>query len=176
MKLHNKTFEPFLSKEEIANRVAELGKQITQDYTNKELHIVVVLNGAFMFASDLVKHIQLTSDMSFIKVSSYQGTATTGIVRDLIGLEGDVSGKDILLIEDIVDTGVTLSHLLKMFGERGAKSIAIASLLFKREAYQKEHAIDYVGFEIPNKFVVGYGLDYDGLGRNIPEILKLNEN
>lgn len=176
MKLHDKTFEPFLGKEEIANRVAELGQKITQDYTNKELYIVVVLNGAFMFASDLVKHIDLTADMSFVKVSSYQGTETTGVVRDLIGLDSDVSGKDVLLIEDIVDTGVTLSHLMEMFKNRGANSIAIASLLFKKEAYQKDHPIDYTGFIIPNKFVVGYGLDYDGLGRNIPEILKLNEN
>ncbi len=175
IKLHDKQFGPFLSKETIAERIQKLGAEITQDYVDKDPLFVIVLNGAFMFASDLLKEIDIISDLTFIKVKSYEGTETSGEVKSVLGLQDKIEGRHIVLIEDIVDTGITLEYLQNYMKEKGALSVEIATLLFKKDAYQKNYKLKYVGFEIPNKFVVGYGLDYDGLGRNINEILKLSE-
>jgi len=175
IQLHDKTFGPFLNAQTIDARVKSLGAQITTDYKGKDPVFIIVLNGAFMFASDLLKSVSLISDLSFIKVKSYEGTSSTGAVRSLIGMETDLGGRHVVVIEDIVDTGVTLEYLFDTINAQNPKSVEIATLLFKKDAYQKTLPVKYVGFEVPNKFVVGYGLDYDGLGRNIPEILTLQE-
>ncbi|OYQ35717.1 hypoxanthine phosphoribosyltransferase [Flavobacterium cyanobacteriorum] len=134
---------------------------------------VGVLNGAFMVVSDFMKHYKSPCEVSFVKLSSYEGTATTNHVKQLIGLNQDLSGRTVVIIEDIVDTGNTIKELIKMFEGHNIRQLKTATLFFKPEAYTKNIKLDYVGFEIPNKFIVGYGLDYDGLGRNLPEIYQL---
>lgn len=134
---------------------------------------VGVLNGAFMVVSDFMKHYTQPCEVSFVKLSSYEGTATTHEVKQLIGLNQDLEGRSVVIIEDIVDTGNTIVELVKMFTDKKVKQLKIATLFFKPEAYTKDIKLDYIGFEIPNKFIVGYGLDYDGLGRNLPEIYQL---
>lgn len=134
---------------------------------------VGVLNGAFMVVSDFMKHYQAPCEVSFVKLSSYEGTQTTNAVKELIGLAHDLSGRTVVVIEDIVDTGNTVEELVRMFEGRNVKQLKFATLFLKPEAYTKNIPLDYVGFEIPNKFIVGFGLDYDGLGRNLPEIYQL---
>lgn len=173
MQVLDKTFVPFLSKEMIQDKIEKLAEQINTDYFGKNPLFIGILNGSFMFASDLYKHITLPSTISFIKLASYKGTTSTGTVITAIGLEEDLSGRDIILIEDIVDTGKTLSAFIPTLKKMMPASIKICTLLQKPEALQHTLHVDYVGFEIPNKFVVGYGLDYDGYGRNSQEIYQL---
>lgn len=169
----DKTFEIYLSNTQIQERINQIGRAISDEFHGDELIIVGVLNGSFLFMADLVRRIELNFVCDFIKVSSYQGTESTGQVKSLLGLKESIEGKSVLIIEDIVDTGLSMEYLLKELSSHHPKRIAIATLLFKREAFRHKYAIDYVGFEIPNKFVVGYGLDYDGLGRNLPHIYQL---
>ncbi|WP_194776101.1 hypoxanthine phosphoribosyltransferase [Pararhodonellum marinum] len=171
--IKDKQFVPYLSAKALDKRIKQLGKQISEDYKGRRPILIGILNGSFMFCSDLVKEIDLNTIISFVKFSSYQSTASSGTVKDLIGLEYPIIGEDIILIEDIIDTGLTMQHMLKVVKEKKPKSIAIASLLLKPEALRIPVEIKYLGFEIPNKFVVGYGLDYDGLGRNLKEIYQL---
>lgn len=173
-KVLDKEFVPFIGKEKIAKRNQELGEQITKDYEGKDVLMVSVLNGSFMFTSDLVKEINLPIDLSFVKYASYEGTESTGKVKQLIGFNKDaVNGKHIIIVEDIVDTGRTMQALIQDLEDMNPASVKIVSLLFKPEALKIPMTIDYVGFDIDPRFVVGYGLDYDGFGRNIPEILVL---
>jgi hypoxanthine phosphoribosyltransferase len=169
----DKTFEIYLSNTQIQERINQIGRAISDEFHGDELIIVGVLNGSFLFMADLVRRIELNFVCDFIKVSSYQGTESTGQVKSLLGLKESIEGKSVLIIEDIVDTGLSMEYLLKELSSHHPKRLAIATLLFKREAFRHKYAIDYVGFEIPNKFVVGYGLDYDGLGRNLPHIYQL---
>lgn len=169
----DKTFEIYLSNTQIQERINQIGRAISDEFHGDELIIVGVLNGSFLFMADLVRKIELNFVCDFIKVSSYQGTESTGQVKSLLGLKESIEGKSVLIIEDIVDTGLSMEYLLKELSNHHPKRLAIATLLFKREAFRHKYAIDYVGFEIPNKFVVGYGLDYDGLGRNLPHIYQL---
>lgn len=169
----DKTFEIYLSNTQIQERINQIGRAISDEFHGDELIIVGVLNGSFLFMADLVRRIELNFVCDFIKVSSYQGTESTGQVKSLLGLKESIEGKSVLIIEDIVDTGLSMGYLLKELSSHHPKRLAIATLLFKREAFRHKYAIDYVGFEIPNKFVVGYGLDYDGLGRNLPHIYQL---
>lgn len=173
IQLKDKTFTLYLDKKTIENRVKEIGKQLSEDYKGKDPIIIGVLNGAFMFLSDLAKHIQIPAEISFLKIASYQGETSTGKVKNLLGLEADLKDRHVILVEDIVDTGLSMTHLLSLINEKDPSSVKIATLLHKPEALQHQIKIDYLGFEIPNKFVVGYGLDYDGFGRNIPEIYQL---
>lgn len=173
VQLHDKTFEPFIKGVEIKNKIALLGKQITLDYTGKKPLFVAVLNGSFVFAADLMREVNVNCEISFVKVASYHGSSSSGAVTELIGLTEHIEGRDIIVIEDIVDTGTTLEKVYAMLQERHPKSIAIATLLFKPEAYKKNIKIDYVAIEIPNDFIVGFGLDYDGLGRNLNDIYKI---
>jgi len=175
VEVKDKTFVPYLSEEELFNRISALGKQISLDYKGKQPVLLGVLNGAFMFLSDLAKNIDIAVEIQFVKVSSYEATASTGTVKDLIGLNIDLEGREVIIVEDIVDTGLSMKHILKTVHERKPSSVKIATLLLKPEALQEPISLDYVGFEIPNKFVVGYGLDYDGLGRNLKEIYQLQE-
>ncbi len=173
--LYGKTFEPYLTAENIEAAVQDMAHQINKDFKDQSVTIVAVLNGAFMFCADLVKKIDVTCAVSFVKLQSYQGTESTGVVNELIGLGADLSGANVLLVEDIVDTGNTLEKLVDMFGDKDIASLKIATLLHKPSVYKKEIPIDYIGIKIPNEFVLGYGLDYDGLGRNLDSIYKLKK-
>ncbi len=171
--VHEKSFETYLSAETIQQRVKELAAEINKDYTGKKPLFIAILNGSFMFAADLFKQLSIEAEICFIKLASYKGMKSSGRVITTIGLEEDLFGKDVLIVEDIVDTGKTLHRFLPKLIHQQPKSLKIATLLHKPEATEYPLVLDYVGFEIPNKFVVGYGLDYDGLGRNFREIYQL---
>jgi len=173
VKVHDKLFEIYLSEETIQQRIKELGAIINKDYAGKRPLFIAILNGSFMFASDLFKQLTVEAELCFIKLASYKGLKSTGRVITTIGLEEDLFGKDVVIVEDIVDTGKTLHRFLPRLLHQQPKSLKIVTLLHKKEATEYTLTLDYVGFEIPNKFVVGYGLDYDGCGRNLKEIYQL---
>ena len=173
--LHDKIFQQYISKDEISNIVSDIANKINASNTAKPLFIAV-MNGAFLFAADIMREITLQdAEISFIKLASYEGTESTGDVKELIGLSDNISGKNIIILEDIIDTGNTLEKIISMLEDKNIQSLKIATLLFKPKAYKKEIHIDYIGKAIPNDFVVGYGLDYDEIGRNLPHIYKLKE-
>lgn len=173
VQVHDKSFEIYLSEQTIQERIAELAAQINKDYAGKRPFFVTILNGSFMFAADLFKHLTIDAEICFIKLASYKGTKSTGNVITTIGLEDDLYGKDVVIVEDIVDTGKTLHNFLPKLQHQQPQSLKIATLLHKPDATQFPLTLDYIGFSIPNKFVVGYGLDYDGLGRNLKEIYQV---
>lgn len=175
IRVHDKQFEPYLTSEEIALRIKMVAQQINADYAGKKPLFIAILNGSFMFASDLFKEITIDAEICFIKLASYKGSKSTGHVITAIGLDMDIIGRDVIVIEDIVDTGKTLSEFLPQIHHQQPASVKIVALLHKPDAMVYPVKIDYLGFSIPNKFVVGYGLDYDGLGRNIREIYRLAE-
>jgi len=171
--INGKTFVPRISKQEIEQKVWQLAKQISNDYVDKNPLFLVILNGAFIFAADLFRYISVPSEVSFTRFSSYSGTNTTGEVKQLMSISNEVKGRHVIVVEDIVDTGVSMSEILPLLEQLGAKSIELAVLLSKPERREREVNIKYLGFEIPNEFVLGYGLDYDEKGRNLPEIYAL---
>lgn len=173
IKVHDKSFETYLAEDQIQQRIKELAAAINADYAGKRPLFIAILNGSFMFAADLFKQVNIDAELCFIKLASYKGMKSSGNVVTSIGLEDDLFGKDVVIVEDIVDTGKTLHNFLPKLMHQQPKSLKIASLLHKSEATEYPLTIDYVGFDIPNKFVVGYGLDYDGLGRNLKEIYQL---
>lgn len=173
IKVHNKTFETYLSDETIQQRVKEMAAAINKEYEGKKPLFIAILNGSFMFAADLFKQLSIEAELCFIKLASYKGMKSSGKVITSIGLEEDLFGKDVIIVEDIVDTGKTLHRFLPKLVHQQPKSLKIATLLHKSEATEYPLVLDYVGFVIPNKFVVGYGLDFDGLGRNLREIYQL---
>ncbi len=173
IKVHDKYFVPFISEESIQQKVKELASQISSDYENKRPLFIAVLNGSFMFAADLFKSFVGDAEISFIKLASYKGTKSTGHVITSIGLDNDITGRDIVIIEDIIDTGKTLHNFLPQVFNQQPAWVKIAVLLHKPEATVYPIEINYCCFSIPDKFVVGYGLDYDGLGRNLKEIYQL---
>jgi hypoxanthine phosphoribosyltransferase len=173
IKVHDKSFETYLSEEIILKRVKELAADITKDYAGKRPLFIAILNGSFMFASDLFKQLNIEAELCFIKLASYKGMKSSGNVVTSIGLDDDLFGKEVVIVEDIVDTGKTLHNFLPKLLHQQPKSLKIVTLLHKSEATEYPLQLDYVGFDIPNKFVVGYGLDYDGLGRNLKEIYQL---
>lgn len=173
IKVHDKTFETYLSEETIQQRVKEMSDTINKEYAGKRPLFIAILNGSFMFASDLFKHLTIEAEICFIKLASYKGMKSSGKVVTTIGLEEDLFGKEVIIVEDIVDTGKTLHKFLPKLMHQQPKTLKIAALLHKAEATEYPLVLDYVGFTIPNKFVVGYGLDYDGLGRNWKEIYQL---
>ncbi len=175
IRVHDKQFEPYLTSEEIALRIKMVAQQINADYAGKKPLFIAILNGSFMFASDLFKEITIDAEICFIKLASYKGSKSTGHVITAIGLDMDIIGREVIVIEDIVDTGKTLSEFLPQIHHQQPASVKIVALLHKPDAMVYPVKIDYLGFSIPNKFVVGYGLDYDGLGRNIREIYRLAE-
>lgn len=172
IKLKGLEFESFITSDEIQESIEQIAKQINIDYQGKEITFIGVLNGSFMFAADLLKKIEPSCEISFLKLSSYEGENSTGKVRELIGINEDLEGKHIIVAEDIVDSGVTLQNIIRQLKAFKPKSLKVASLLFKPEACKVDILIDYIGLEIPNEFIVGYGLDYDGYGRNLPDIYK----
>lgn len=173
IKVHDKTFETYLSEEVILKRIKEIAADINKDYAGRRPLFIAILNGSFMFASDLFKQLNIEAELCFIKLASYKGMKSSGNVVTSIGLEDDLFGKEVIIVEDIVDTGKTLHNFLPKLMHQQPKSLRIATLLHKSEATEYPLQLDYVGFDIPNKFVVGYGLDYDGLGRNWKEIYQL---
>lgn len=174
IKIHDKVFEPYLSKEEIQEAVSRVAQEITKKYQGKKPVFLGVLNGCFQFASDLLKQIDFDCEISFVKVASYQGTESTGNVRQLLGMDRKLKGRHVIILEDIVDTGNTVEAIMDNIQGMGAESIAIATLLFKKDVYDKDIPIQFVAKEIKPEFVVGYGLDYDGLGRNLNELYILS--
>ena len=168
--IHNKAFKPYLSAAQLDEAVRSLAARLSADYAGREPLFVVVLTGAFMFASDLLKHIAGPCEIVFIRVASYAGTGSTGVVQDVLGLREDVEGRHLIIVEDIVDTGTTMHYLVPSLQANGPASVEIATLFFKPESLRHELSLRYVALEIPNDFVVGYGLDYDGLGRNLPDV------
>ncbi len=176
IKIHDLTFKPFISAEAIHQKTKELGKQLSADYQNKNPLFIAILNGSFIFAADLVRACHFDSDITFIKLSSYNGTGSSGKVETLIGLTEEIEGRDIIIIEDIVDTGNTLNKFLQTIHKQNPASVALVSLLLKPEVFKNQFQIDYLGFEIPNKFVIGYGLDYNGRGRTFGGIYQLHED
>jgi len=171
--VRDKEFSLFLSPQQIQDRVRELAKSVNQDFDKQVPIFLPVLNGAFMFAADLLRAVSITCEVSFVKLASYEGMESTGKVRSLIGLGEELRGRHIVLVEDIVDTGNTLKYLLENLKIYEPASVRVATLLFKKEAYLQSIALDYVGFEVPNRFLLGYGLDYDGWGRNLDGIFEL---
>lgn len=171
----DKTFEIFLTDDEILQETTSLGKQLSADYVGKDLVFIAVLNGAFMFAADLMKNVSIPAEISFVKVSSYTGLTNSEEVKELIGLNTSIEGKHVVLIEDIVDTGNTIDKLLVSLEKENPLSVKVCTLLYKPEAFKGINKPDYVGFSIPNAFVVGYGLDYNELGRNLKAIYQLKK-
>ncbi|HYC39467.1 MAG TPA: hypoxanthine phosphoribosyltransferase [Chitinophagaceae bacterium] len=171
--VHDKSFETYLSEKQIQQRVREMAEEINRDYQGRRPLFIAILNGSFMFAADLFKHLTVEAEICFIKLASYKGMKSSGKVLTSIGLEEDIYQKDVIIVEDIVDTGKTLHKFLPKLLHQQPRSLKIAALLHKFDATEFPLTLDYIGFRIPNKFVVGYGLDYDGLGRNLKEIYQL---
>jgi hypoxanthine phosphoribosyltransferase len=171
----DKTFKPYLTSSEIGTAIQKIANQINLDYKDKNPLFIAILNGSFIFASDLFKQINVPAEISFIKLASYQGTKSTGNVITAIGLETDLFDRHVVVLEDIIDTGKTLSAFLPQLQHQQPKSLKVCTLLHKKEATKYQIDIDYLGFEIPDLFVVGYGLDYNGYGRNLDQIMQIDE-
>jgi hypoxanthine phosphoribosyltransferase len=175
IQLYDKSFEPFISSEEIDFAISNMAKQMDDDFFDEIPVFIGILNGSFMVLSDLMKHYRGMCEVSFLKLASYEGTQSSNTVKQLIGINENLEGRTVIIVEDIVDTGNTIEELKAIFKEKKVKHLKIATLFFKPEAYKKNIKIDYIGIRIPNKFIVGYGLDYDGLGRNLPDVYQLAE-
>jgi hypoxanthine phosphoribosyltransferase len=171
----DKSFKPYLTNVEIDKAIEKIADQINHDYAGKNPLFIAILNGSFIFASDLFKKIKIPAEISFIKLASYQGTKSTGTVITSIGLETDLFERHVIVLEDIIDTGKTLSAFLPQLKHQQPSSLKVCALLHKKEATKFPIDIDYLGFEIPDLFVVGYGLDYNGYGRNLDQIMQIDE-
>lgn len=175
IQLHDKKFEVFIAAEEIDFAIENMAKQIEDDFFDDIPVFIGVLNGSFMVTADLLKKYKGLCEVSFVKMASYDGMATSTEVKQLIGLNQNLEGRSVIIVEDIVDTGNTIEELKAILKEHKVKHFKIATLFLKPEAYTKDIKLDYVGIRIPNKFIVGYGLDYDGLGRNLKDVYQLSE-
>ena len=175
IQVKDKSFSLFISATEIDQTVAKVAAHIEHDLKGKIPLFIVVLNGAYMFAADLIRKIDFDCEITFVRLSSYSGLETTSKVREVIGLYENVADRDIVIIEDIIDTGISMGFFLNKLKDTSARSVSLATLLFKPDAFKKDYHIEYIGIKIPNEFIVGYGLDYDGLGRNYPDIYKIVE-
>ncbi|MBR9920075.1 MAG: hypoxanthine phosphoribosyltransferase [Bacteroidetes bacterium] len=173
IQLHDLQFQPFISAEQIARRIAELGQSLSKDLEGKNPLFIAVLNGAYVFTADLLRAFEGNCDVSFVKLASYQGVSSTGKINTLIGLNNELKGRHVVLVEDIVDSGLTMKNLRIQVLEKAPASVTIVSLLVKPEELQVPLDLPYVGFEIPPLFVVGYGMDYNEHGRNLPDIWQL---
>ena len=169
----DKRFRELITENEINKRIAEIAEEINRDFSGRDVVFLGILNGAFLFAAELIKRINLRARISFVKLASYEGTSSSGTIKELIGWNEEIKGMEIIIIEDIVDTGSTLERIVDELNIRKVAAVKVAALLLKPDAYTKDIPLDYVGFEIPNDFVVGYGLDYNGYGRNLTSIYTL---
>ena len=170
IQIKDKQFTVSIKEQDIQKEVIRVANEINRDLADKNPLFLSVLNGSLMFTADLLKHITIPCEISFVKLASYQGVTSTGVIKEVIGLNEDIAGRTVVIVEDIVDTGLTMQRLLETLGTRNPESIHIASLLVKPEKLKVDLNIEYVAMEIPNDFIVGYGLDYDGFGRNYPDI------
>lgn len=173
VQIHDLSFAPFIDQAQIQNRIEALAKEIDAQFAGKDPLFLAVLNGAFLFAADLIRQVNCQPEISFVKVSSYHGTQSTGRVDELIGLQTSLKDRHVIVLEDILDTGVTMDKIFTLLDSEQPASISICALLLKPEAYQGKHQPEFIGFEIPDKFVVGYGLDYKELGRELKSIYQL---
>jgi hypoxanthine phosphoribosyltransferase len=176
IQIHDKKFALSISENEIQAAVKRVGEAINREMADSNPLFICVLNGAFMFAGDLMKTVNFPCEITFVKLSSYDGLVTTGSVKEVIGLNESVVGRNVIVVEDIVDTGITMEKIIGSLNAKGAKSIKVATFLQKPEALQRDIQVDYVAMKIPNQFIVGYGLDYDGYGRNLKEIYTVVES
>jgi hypoxanthine phosphoribosyltransferase len=172
---HDKTFRLMIPEADIRTRVKAMGIEISADYLGKKPLLIAILNGAFIFAADLIREIDIDCEISFVKLASYKGTGSTGTVQTVLGLDTPLAGRHIIIVEDIIDTGTTLNNFLQALEQENPATITLACCFHKPEALKHPLSIDYCCFEIPNKFIVGYGLDYDGLGRNYASVYQLAE-
>ena len=173
VQIKDKTFKTFIPEQEILQRVKAVADRLNHDMEGKNPLFLAVLNGSFMFAADLMRNITIPSEISFVKLASYQGTTTTGEVKEVIGINEDLTGRTVVIVEDIVDTGFTIKRMLETLGTRGPESLHICTLLLKPGKLQVKLDVEYAAMEIPNDFIVGYGLDYDQQGRNLRDIYTL---
>ena len=175
IRIKDKQFKTFITEEQILKEVARVGEEINRDLADANPLFVSVLNGSFMFTADLMKHVSVPCEISFVKLASYAGTSSTGKVKELVGLNDDITGRTIVIVEDIIDTGLTMERLIETLKARNPKEIRIATLLVKPDKLKVDLDINYIAVSIPNDFIVGYGLDYDGLGRNYRDIYTVIE-
>ena len=175
VKIKDKTFRTSISETEFKARVKAIAQQISKDMEGKKPLFLGVLNGSFIFAADLMREMTIPCEISFVKLASYQGTTSTGKVKEVLGINEDLSGRTVIIVEDIVESGQTMKRMIESLGTRNPSSVHICTLFFKPDKLQEELAIDYVAFRIPDDFIVGYGLDYDGLGRELKDIYTIVE-
>lgn len=173
VQVHDKYFEPFITEESIQREVTRIAGEMNRDLASKDPIFLGILNGAFMFASDLYKQLEFPCQITFLKLTSYSGTKSTGSVKQLIGINMELKGRVVVVLEDIVDTGVTLETIIRQLSGFEPAEIIVATFLHKPDATVREVKLDYVGIRIPNNFILGYGLDYDGYGRNFRQIYQL---
>lgn len=173
IRVHDKEFAPSIPAEEIMQQVRRVAEEINKDYEGQQPLFLVVLNGAFVFAADLMREISVPAEVSFVKLASYEGTSSTGTVREVIGLNTDITGRPIIIVEDIVESGITMAHMIETLKKQNPKSIDICTLLLKPEKLEVKLDIRYTAMEIPNDFILGYGLDYNGLGRGLKDIYTI---
>lgn len=173
VKIKDKEFIPMISEAEIKQRVKAVAEQINKDLEGKNPLLLAVLNGSFIFAADLMREITIPSEISFVKLASYQGTTSTGKVKEVIGINEDLTGRNVVIVEDIVESGLTIKRMIESIGTRNPESIHICTLLLKPDRLKTDLDIEYVAFKIPNDFILGYGLDYDQQGRNLKDIYVL---
>lgn len=171
--IRDKEFEPFIREAEIMEGVDRVAKELNEELHEKRPIFLSVLNGSFLFAADLLKRMEIDCEISFVKVASYHGTTSSGTVKQLVGLNESLEDRCVVILEDIVDTGRTLESILASLHEHHPREVRVATLLFKPDAYKGDRVVDHRALEVPDKFLVGYGLDYDGLGRNLRDIYKL---
>ncbi len=175
IRIKDKNFKPYLKYEQLQAAINKMAQKMSADLKEKKPLFICILNGSFMFAADLMKEVEIPSQITFLRVKSYCGTESSGTVKQLYGLQEDIKGRTVVVLEDIIDSGYTINAILKLLGEHEPAEILIASLLFKPQALKVPTQVDYVGFEIPNDFIVGYGLDYDEEGRNLKDIYVVSE-
>ena len=175
VKIKDKTFRTFIPEDQIAERVKAVAERINKDLADKNPLFLAVLNGSFIFAADLMRNITIPCEISFVKLASYQGTTSTGVIKEVIGLNEELAGRTVVILEDIVDTGFTIKRMIEILGTRGPEWVHVCTLLLKPGKLQVPLNVEYVAMEIPNDFIVGYGLDYDQQGRNLRDIYTLVE-
>ena len=173
--IKDKTFETSMPEAEIKNRVKELAQQMSRDLEGKNPLLLAVLNGAFIFAADLMREMTIPCEISFVKLASYQGTTSTGTIHEVIGINENLSGRTVVIVEDIVESGLTIKRMMEQLGTRNPASVQVCTLFFKPERLKEDLKLDYVAFEIPNDFILGYGLDYDQQGRGLKDLYTLVE-
>ena len=173
VKIKDKTFETSMTEAEIKQRVKELAQQMSRDLEGKNPLFLAVLNGAFIFAADLMREMTIPCEISFVKLASYQGTTSTGTIHEVIGINEDLSGRAVVIVEDIVESGLTIKRMMEQIGTRHPASVQVCTLFFKPEQLKEDLKLDYVAFSLPNDFILGYGLDYDQQGRGLKDLYTL---